>query len=182
MAGTKAPGVSDPPQVTEWLPREGSVNLPSLICPCSKINSFVKTSFWESGAILKTFFLWSFLIFGDWIQNIKVQHLVFRRLISNLFNWLDSSEFHPCLAGGEVIYDILNIGWIEWITSSLGFTSAIHSLCLAKKTGGLFVCMFVIYALCLGWGESHLSLNDCKTFCYLPINWAEGNSHPKTLN
>lgn len=44
-AGTKAPGVSDPPRVTEWLPREGSVNLPALISPCSKINSFVKTSF-----------------------------------------------------------------------------------------------------------------------------------------
>lgn len=38
--------------------------------------------------------------------------------------------------------------------------------------------MFVIYAL-WGGGGSHPYLNDCKTFCYLPINWAEGNSHPK---
>lgn len=54
---TKALGVSDPPQVTEWLPREDSANLPALISPCSKINSFVKTSFGESWAMLKTIVL-----------------------------------------------------------------------------------------------------------------------------
>lgn len=50
-----------------------------------------------------------------------------------------------------MIYDILNIGGIEWPTSSPDLYGSPPILHEAEEIGVCFVCsMFVIYAFCLG--------------------------------